>query len=272
MNSATVGTSISQTPILGIPVRRTTYEECTELILQKARIHQSFTVAEVNVHSLMSGYLSPKGHGYYLNHFSLVLPDGQPIRWALNLFRKSGEKRLIDRVRGPELMLRLCQKAADEGISIFLYGSTPLVLEKLQNNLTNKFPNLTIAGAISPPFRPLTLAEDTAYIQQIRQSGAGLVFVALGCPRQEQWAFLHRNSLDCPMICVGAAFDMHAGIIPEAPLFLQRLGLEWLYRFCQEPTRLWKRYLLFNPLFLILLALQFIKILPLRNYNHVVSL
>ena len=271
MNSINRRVPFSQTSILGIGVRRTTYEECTDFIIEKAKLRQTCTVAEVNVHSLTSGYLSPKGHGYYLNHFTLVLPDGQPIRWALNLFRQSGEKFLKDRIRGPELMLRLCQRAADQGISIFLYGSTPSVLEKLQINLKNQFPNLMIAGAISPPFRPLTLAEDTEYVERISDSGAGIVFVGLGCPRQEKWAFLHSNDLNCPIVCVGAAFDMHAGQVQEAPLVWQKCGLEWLYRFCQEPTRLWKRYLLLNPLFMILVALQYLKLLPVKKSKPMVN-
>lgn len=265
MNSQTLAASPSQTNILGIPVSRTTYQECTELIIQCAKLHKSCTVAATNVHSIMSGYLDPNGHGYYLNNFTLVVPDGQPVRWALNLLRKKEEKFLSDRVRGPELMLHLCERAAAEGISIFLYGSKESVLEKLQLNLKKKFPNLIIAGAISPPFRPLSTEEDAAYIEQIRQSGAGVLFVSLGCPGQEAWAFAHRNQLDTPVLCVGAAFDMHAGNVQEAPLWMQRFGLEWFYRFIQEPSRLWKRYLILNPLYLFLLVLQLIKLLPLKE-------
>ncbi len=265
MNSQTLTASPSQTNILGIPVSRTTYQECTDLIIQCAKLHKPCTVAATNVHSIMSGYLDPNGHGYYLNNFTLVAPDGQPVRWALNLLRKKEEKFLYDRVRGPELMLRLCERAAAEGISIFLYGAKESVLENLQLNLKKKFPNLIIAGAISPPFRPLTTEEDAAYIEQIRQSGAGVLFVSLGCPMQEAWMFAHRNQLKTPMVCVGAAFDIHAGNVNEAPIWMQRFGLEWFYRFIQEPSRLWKRYLILNPLYLILLFLQLIKLLPLKE-------
>jgi len=243
MNSKTLSASPSQTSILGIPVSRTTYQECTEVIIHSAKLHKSCTVAATNVHSIMTGYLDPKGHGSYLKNFTLVTPDGQPVRWALNLLRKKEEKFLSDRVRGPELMLHLCERAAAEGISIFLYGSKESVLENLQLNLKKKFPNLIIAGAISPPFRPLSKEEDAAYIEQIRQSGAGVLFVSLGCPGQEAWAFAHRNQLETPVVCVGAAFDMHAGNVHEAPLWMQRFGLEWFYRFLQEPSRLWKRIL-----------------------------
>ncbi len=156
-------------------------------------------------------------------------------------------------------MLNLCDRAAAEGISIFLYGSTPDVLAALKINLTHKCPDLIVAGAISPPFRSLSEAEDAAYIQQIRQSGAGIVFIGLGCPRQEAWAFEHRHQLTCALVCVGAAFDFHAGNVAQAPSWMQKRGLEWAFRLTQEPFRLWKRYLLLNPLYLILLAGQVIE-------------
>ena len=130
-------------------------------------------------------------------------------------------------------------------------------------NLQNKFPKLRITGTISPPFRPLTPEEDAEYTQKIRESGAGIVFVGLGCPRQEAWAFEHSQQLDCPLVCVGAAFDFHAGNVPQAPGWMQKIGLEWLFRLLQEPTRLWQRYVLLNPLYLILLFLQAINLLPL---------
>lgn len=252
----------SKTSVLGIGVSRTNYKECTELIIKSAKLHRYCAVAATNVHSITTGYLDPKGHGFALRHFTLVTPDGQPIRWALNLLRKRDEAVMRDRVRGPQLMIDVCRRAEAENISIFLYGSTESVLEKLQSNLYKMFPKLIIAGAISPPFRPLTPEEDAAYIDQILSSGAGVVFVSLGCPRQEKWAFEHEKVLPRPILCVGAAFDFHAGNIPEAPVWMQAIGLEWLYRLYQEPRRLWKRYLLLNPLYLILLFLQIINLLP----------
>ncbi|MGK7903153.1 MAG: WecB/TagA/CpsF family glycosyltransferase, partial [Hormoscilla sp.] len=228
-----------------------------------ARSRQSMTVAAQPVHGIMTGVLD-KGHRDRLNQFDLVCPDGQPVRWALNLLYKT---RLSDRVYGPTLMLYLCDGAATNKIPIFLYGSTPPVLEKLQLNLKRKFPNLILAGAISPPFRPLTPEEDAAYIREIRESGAGIVFVGLGCPRQEAWAFDHHNQLDSALLCVGAAFDFHAGNIPQAPPWMQRAGLEWFFRLGLEPTRLWQRYLLLNPLYLMLLFLQLIKLFPPQKWT-----
>ncbi|MGD1716345.1 WecB/TagA/CpsF family glycosyltransferase [Dapis sp. BLCC M172] len=213
----------------------------------------------------MTGYLDPKGHGDRLNQFTLVVPDGQPVGWAMNLLRKPDRPHLSDRVYGPTLMLHLCAAAANENIGIFLYGSIPQVLESLQQNLQDKFPNLTIAGTISPPFRSLTPEEDAEYIQQIKDSGAGIVFIGLGCPRQEAWAFEKSQNLDSALVCVGAAFDFHAGNVPQAPSWMQKFGLEWFFRLLQEPNRLWQRYVLLNPLYLILLSLQLMRLLPLKT-------
>ncbi len=245
-----------KTNVLGIGVSRTNYKDCTDFIIKCARISQSCTVAATPVHGIMTGYLDPKGHGTYIKQFTIVTPDGQPVRWGMNLLKKPEEEPLRDRVYGPTLMLHICEQAAAENVSIFLYGSKPSVLENLQINLQKKFPNLVIAGVISPPFRPLTPAEDDDYVEQIRQSGAGIVFVGLGCPRQEAWAFEHRDRLNCALVCVGAAFDFHAGNVAQAPPWMQNLGLEWFFRLTKEPFRLWKRYVLLNPLYLILLFLQ----------------
>lgn len=252
-----------KTSVLGIGVSRTNYYDCTEFIIKSAKLRQSCTVAPTPVHGIMTGYLDPKGHGDRLNQFTLVVPDGQPVRWAMNLFRQTDEVPLKDRVYGPTLMLHLCASAANENIGIFLYGSSTEVLGQLAKNLKEKFPNLTIAGAISPPFRPLTPEEDAEYTQKIRESGAGIVFIGLGCPRQEAWAFKHSQQLNCALVCVGAAFDFHAGNIPQAPPWMQKAGLEWLFRLRQEPLRLWQRYVFLNPLYLILLFLQLINLLPL---------
>jgi exopolysaccharide biosynthesis WecB/TagA/CpsF family protein len=266
--SASLLTPPSKTNLLGMGVSRTNYQECTDFIIQCAQLGQSCTVAPTPVHGIMTGYLDPKGHGYRLNHFTIVAQDGQPVRWAINLLRKPNENYLRDRVYGPTLMLHLCERAARENISIFLYGSRLKVIEDLQLNLKKKFPNLKFAGAISPPFRSLTPEEDAEYIKHIRESGAGIVFIGLGCPRQEKWAFENSDRLNCALVCVGAAFDFHAGNVPQAPPWMQKMGFEWLFRFLQEPNRLWKRYLLLNPLYLILLFLQLIKLLPKRDFSQ----
>jgi exopolysaccharide biosynthesis WecB/TagA/CpsF family protein len=251
--------------LLGLQVNAIDYEAATTQIIKAAKNYQTFLVAAQPVHGVMTSVLNQK-YRYRLNQFDLVCPDGQPVRWALNLLHKTQMK---DRVYGPTLTLKVCQKAAETGVSIFLYGSKPEVLNKLQKNLKTKYPNLKIAGVISPPFRPLSIEEEQRYIEEIRQSNAGLLLVGLGCPRQEHWAYEHRHQLNCAILCVGAAFDFHAGNIPQAPPWMQRGGLEWLFRFFQEPLRLWKRYILLNPLYLILLLLQTLKVLPVQKWARI---
>jgi exopolysaccharide biosynthesis WecB/TagA/CpsF family protein len=248
--------------LLGLQVNAIDYEAATALIIQAAQNHQGLTVAAQPVHGVMTSVLDQK-YRYRLNQFDLVCPDGQPVRWALNLLYKT---QMRERVYGPTLTLKVCKAAAETGVSIFLYGSKPEVLKQLQTNLKQQFPNLKIAGAISPPFRPLSIEEEQRYLEEIRQSQAGILLVGLGCPRQENWAYEHRHQLNCAVLCVGAAFDFHAGNIPQAPPWMQRGGLEWLFRLFQEPSRLWKRYVLLNPLYLILLFLQTLKILPVQRW------
>ena len=192
-----------------------------------------------------------------VNAFEMVTPDGQPVRWALNVLHGT---RLQDRVYGPELMLRACRRAAEVGVPIYLYGSVPDVLTGLERNLTERFPSLRIAGRESPPFRDLTPTEAAAMVDRIKSSGAGIVFVGLGCPRQDQFADAYRDAIGAVLVCVGAAFDFHAGTKRMAPPWMQRRGLEWLFRLGQEPRRLWRRYLVTNSVFLGKLAVELVKI------------
>jgi N-acetylglucosaminyldiphosphoundecaprenol N-acetyl-beta-D-mannosaminyltransferase len=175
-----------------------------------------------------------------------VTADGQPVRWALNLLHGT---RMSERVYGPELMLRLCQGAAAAGIPVYLYGGNSEVALRLEAELRRLWPNLQITGCEAPPFRPLTPEEDQSVVDRINRSGAGLVFVGLGCPKQDLFAYEHRHTIKAVLVCVGAAFDFHAGVKKMAPGWMQRHGLEWLYRLVQEPGRLWRRYLVTNSLF-----------------------
>jgi exopolysaccharide biosynthesis WecB/TagA/CpsF family protein len=151
-------------------------------------------------------------------------------------------------------MLRICQSAALANVPIYLYGGRNAVLEALVHRLSAAIPDLTIAGFRSPPFRALTELEDAEDVRAIRESGAGILFVGLGCPRQEEWAFAHRSRLSLPIVCVGAAFDFHAGTLPQAPPWMQAHGLEWLFRLLKEPRRLWRRYAKHIPIYIFLLA------------------
>jgi N-acetylglucosaminyldiphosphoundecaprenol N-acetyl-beta-D-mannosaminyltransferase len=210
--------------------------------------------AATSVHGLTLGAIDPS-FGEQLNRFDVVTPDGQPLRWALNLLHEAG---LTHRVYGPTLMLRVCEAAAREGVGIYLYGSRPTVLARLVERLQDQVPGLRIAGYRSPPFRPTTLEEDADDVRHILESGARIVFVGLGCPRQEQWAYAHRDHLPMPLVCVGAAFDFHAGTLRQAPTWMQDHGLEWLFRLSMEPRRHWRRYTRHIPIFILLVARQYL--------------
>jgi N-acetylglucosaminyldiphosphoundecaprenol N-acetyl-beta-D-mannosaminyltransferase len=238
--------------VLGVRIDAMDYEAVVGRILAAARARRPLAASAMAVHGVMTGALCPRQR-YRLNRLDLLLPDGQPVRWALNLLHGT---RLEERVYGPRLTLELCRAAADEGLSIFLYGSTPRVLAALRARLLRLYPRLRLAGSRPSAFRTLRPAERSELVGAIEQSGAALVLVGLGCPRQEIWVFEHRGRLSIPLVAVGAAFELCAGVRPQAPPILQRHGLEWLFRLGQEPRRLWRRYFLLNPLFVVLTALQ----------------
>jgi exopolysaccharide biosynthesis WecB/TagA/CpsF family protein len=241
--------------VLGVEVGRVDYESAVEAIIEAARQHRSFGVSALAVHGVMEAYRD-RAFREMLNRLDLITPDGQPVRWALNLL---GARELKDRVYGPTLMLRVCERAAAAGLSVFLYGSTPAVLDGLRRNLTKRFPDLVIAGVKADRFREATAAEDESDIRLIADSGAGIVMVGRGCPRQEKWVARHLGRINAPMMAVGAAFDFHAGTLPQAPQILQDYGLEWLFRLAHEPRRLWRRYLVLNPLFVLSFGQQLIR-------------
>lgn len=242
--------------VLGILVDAVDYEYAVDRIIHAARCQHALAVSALAVHGVMTGVLDAE-HRYRLNSLDLVVPDGQPVRWALNLLHRCG---LRDRVYGPNLTLRLCEQASEHHIPVFFYGSQQRVLDNLCQNLRSIFPGLIIVGVQPSLFRKTTDAEKQAVVKQIQESGAGIVFVGLGCPRQEVWAYEYRDHLNLPLIAVGAAFDFHAGLLSQAPAIMQRLGLEWLYRLLKEPRRLWKRYLYLNPLYLFCLLAQYLRI------------
>lgn len=238
--------------ILGVCVDAVDYTTAVTRIITAAEQHRGMAVSALAVHGVMTGVLDPT-HRYRLNHLDLVVPDGQPVRWALDLLYRT---HLPDRVYGPTLTLKLCEQAAQKRLPVYFYGSRPAVLDALCTNLAQRVPALIIAGMQPSRFRQVSAEEKDEIVQTIRSSGAAITFVGLGCPRQEVWAYEYRDALAMPLIAVGAAFDFHANLLSQAPPRLQRLGLEWLFRLVHEPRRLWKRYVLLNPLYLGLLALQ----------------
>jgi N-acetylglucosaminyldiphosphoundecaprenol N-acetyl-beta-D-mannosaminyltransferase len=236
--------------IAGVLISSATYASATDSIIQSALAGRSALVAATSVHGVSMAAIDAC-FGRQLNAFDMLTPDGQPVRWALNL---SHNVRLRDRVYGPTLMLRVCEAAAREHLPVYLYGGRPQVLERLARRLPLLTPGVRVAGQRSPPFRALTADEDRADICAILDSGARIVFVGLGCPRQEQWAYQHRSQLPVPIVCVGAAFDFHAGVLPQAPAWMQASGLEWFFRLLMEPRRLGRRYAMCIPIFIFLLT------------------
>jgi N-acetylglucosaminyldiphosphoundecaprenol N-acetyl-beta-D-mannosaminyltransferase len=238
--------------VLGVLVDAVDRGAAVNAIVDAAHHRRGLSVSALAVHGVMTGVLDPE-HRYRLNHLDLVVPDGQPVRWALNILHAAG---LRDRVYGPLLMLAVCERAARENLPVYLYGSRSAVLDALSQRLVHRFPGLIVAGMRPSRFRPLITAEKREVVDEIRRSGAAITFVGLGCPRQEVWAYEYRDALAMPILAVGAAFDFNAGLLPQAPPQLQALGLEWAFRLLHEPTRLWRRYLFLNPAYLALLALQ----------------
>lgn len=237
--------------VIGAPIDRLSFATAIELISTWSIQRESRYVCITNVHSVVTA--SEDGDfACILKAADMCTPDGAPVAW---LMRKLGHKDQV-RVNGPDLMWKYCAHAQITGESFYLYGGEQKTLDALRVKLKECFPRLKIAGAFSPPFRQLTEQEDAEIIEQINVSGAGIVWVSLGCPKQEKWMFDHRGKINAVMIGVGAAFDYHAGTIKRAPLWMQNNGLEWFYRLCSEPRRLWKRYLVTNTLFVIKAARQ----------------
>jgi N-acetylglucosaminyldiphosphoundecaprenol N-acetyl-beta-D-mannosaminyltransferase len=232
--------------ILGINVHAVDYTYAVEKIAEAAEYRQAYAVSALAVHGVMTGVLDST-HARRLNGLDLVVPDGQPVRWALNWLH--GQK-LYDRVYGPNLTLKVLETCADRGLSVYLYGSKQAVVENLVENLRHRFPNIQIAGYEPSKFRRLSYEEQTELVTRVKQTSAHILVLGLGCPRQEIWAYEYRNLLGMPILAVGAAFDFFAGNLPQAPKIMQDHGFEWLFRFIQEPKRLWYRYTVLNPLYL----------------------
>lgn len=236
--------------LFGINLDAVDPERSIAKITRWATAGQPATVAFTAVHGVVTAAHDP-AFRTALNAIDLVNPDGQPLRWALRWFHGD---RLAERVYGPHTMWKLCDWAAQNNAGIYLYGSTEAVITKLKDHLTEAFPGLNICGAESPPFRALTPEEDDAMVARINGSGAKLVFIGLGCPKQELFIHTHAGRITGVQLAVGAAFDFHAGTLKMAPPWMQKRGLEWLYRLIQEPRRLWRRYVGTNSVFLALCA------------------
>jgi N-acetylglucosaminyldiphosphoundecaprenol N-acetyl-beta-D-mannosaminyltransferase len=246
--------------ILGVPIAPVTQEAVMQQVLDWATRGESRYVCLATVYSVMLAR-DRADYRAALTQADLATPDGMPLVWCLRWlgFRGAG------RVAGPDLVPPLLQAAAEKGVPVGFYGARPEVLARLLERVRASYPGLRIAYAWSPPFRPLTEEEDRRVVEQIRESGARILFVGLGTPKQDLWMAAHRGRIPAVMLGVGQVFDLLGGAKRRAPLWMRRCGLEWLYRLFSEPRRLWRRYLPHNPRFLALFALQALGLLDGRG-------
>lgn len=225
-----------------------------DAIVAGGETRSSRYVCVCNVHSVVSGARDAR-FKRILNEADMVTPDGAPIAWAMRQLGFPDQ----ERINGPDLMWRYLARAEQQQQTVFFYGSSIKTLAHLRLALARVFPDLRIGGMHSPPYRSLTAAEDAAEVDFINRSGAQVVLVSLGCPKQEEWMASHRGRINAVMVGVGAAFDYHAGVLRRAPLWWQAHGLEWLYRLMAEPRRLFKRYATTNTLFVLGLMRQILQ-------------
>jgi N-acetylglucosaminyldiphosphoundecaprenol N-acetyl-beta-D-mannosaminyltransferase len=247
--------AIETRSILGVPIALTDYASALDVMDRLVETRERGYVCAAPVHAVMVAQDDPEMLAA-LRGSTIVVPDGMPLVWAANLL---GE-RLEDRVYGPELMLRYSDRCAERGHRVWLYGGRDQgSLVQLALSLRRRHPGIKIVGGYSPPFRALTSDEEDAIVEQINEARPDVLWVGIGVPKQEKWMAHMRERLDVPVMCgVGAAFDFHAGRVPQAPRWMQERGLEWIYRIAQEPRRLLPRYLYFNPRFVVAFARQYL--------------
>jgi len=234
--------------LFGIDYAVVDYESASEIIIENAAQHNSFGVSALAVHGLVTS-VKDGAIGERVKKIQMVVPDGQPVRWALNSFHKVGLK---DRVYGPTLTLHVLEKAKKQNLNVYLYGSTEKTCAAFSAFITANYPGVKVCGIHPDRFRDATPEEDEADIKKVNEARAHIVLVGRGCPRQEVWVADHIGKIDAVMMAVGAAFDFHAGTVKQAPKWMQDHGLEWFYRLVKEPRRLWKRYFSTNSYFIYL--------------------
>lgn len=248
-----------QRNILGMRLHASTYADVVDRVREWARNAESRSLCFSTVHMVMEGRSSPV-YREVVNGADLVLPDGMPLVWCLRALGASG----ATRVYGPDTTERTLQMAAREGIPVGFHGSDQRTLEALVSRVRRRYPGIRIVWICSPPFRDVGTAEDIALTHSINASGVRILFVGLGCPKQEHWVAEHHGRIDAVMLAVGAAFDFLAGTKQQAPRWMMRAGLEWLFRLVSEPRRLWRRYLKHNPRFVVLFLAQMLQPRPTR--------
>ncbi|MDD5070971.1 MAG: WecB/TagA/CpsF family glycosyltransferase [Candidatus Omnitrophica bacterium] len=246
----------------GMRIDRTSYEETAQLTVSLAKKNKSAFICVAAVHVLYEAYSDPK-YKKIVNSADIVTPDGMSLLIALKLLGVRG----ASRVAGAYLLPKICQAAQTEGVSVGFYGASQETINLLTQKIKADYPDLTIAYAYSPPYRALSEEEDQAVVNDIKSSKVQILFVGIGCPKQERWVASHRQQLNISMVSIGAAFDIVAGVKSHAPLLMQRFALEWLYRLFQEPRRLWKRYLISNLIFCKLLIAELFRFYLIEDYK-----
>lgn len=248
-----------QKQLISININTGAYRNFVNELVEMSDKTSSYTCI-ANVHMLVEAY-SNASFADIVNNADMITPDGMPLTWGLKLLHGVRQ----DRVAGMDLLPDLLKEAELKGIPVYFYGGTETMLHRIKENMPQQYPDLKIAGMFSPPFRELSKSEVELTAQFINNSGARIVFVILGCPKQELWMGMMKNRIKASMIGVGGALPVLLGIQKRAPLWMQRNGLEWLYRLFQEPRRLFKRYAVTNSIFLYLLCKEFIRIKVFRQ-------
>lgn len=237
--------------LLGLEVSSVSLAQTVEIIEEWIRSGRSTFITCTGMHGVMESRSDPELLDAH-RRAGMIVPDGMPLVWVNRYFGH----RHVDRVYGPDLLLAVCERSVepDAGFRHFFYGAAEGVAEELAQRLRARYPGLAVAGTYSPPFRPVTPEEDREIVQMIRAARPDIVWVGLSTPKQERWMAEHVDRLDGPvLIGVGAAFDFHTGRLTQAPRWIRRAGMEWLFRLLTEPRRLWKRYWKNVPLFLALI-------------------
>jgi N-acetylglucosaminyldiphosphoundecaprenol N-acetyl-beta-D-mannosaminyltransferase len=252
--------SLASRYVLGMRVDATSYEDASRRVMRWARHGRSAYVCMATVHTTMEAYDSA-AFQQVVNGADLVTPDGRPLVWVLKSLGVKGPSQ----VRGTDFMMHLVERAARESVPIGLYGGTPELLETLVRILRTRYPQIRVVCQIAPPYRSLTPEEDQAVTGEIVGSGTRILFVGIGCPKQERWMAAHEGRIPAVMLGVGAAFDFHTGRVRQAPRWMQVAGLEWVFRLLVNPRRLWKRYVKHNPRFMWFFLMQ---LLGLRRFGE----
>ncbi|WP_366524905.1 WecB/TagA/CpsF family glycosyltransferase [Acaryochloris sp. IP29b_bin.137] len=253
-NTVSIYEALPCEQILNASVTALRFKPAMGTIMQWAHRKESRAVCVANVHMLMESYWHPK-FSQVLQKADMVTPDGMPLVWMMKLLGRERQ----DRVAGMDILQSLCQQASEQNIKVFFLGSQQAILDRMRTRLEQEYPHLDIAAMKPLPFRPLTLQEDQELIEEIHASGAGLVFLSLGCPKQEKWMAEHQGQVQAVMIGLGGAFPVYAGLKKWAPRWVRQAGLEWLYRLIQEPRRLIGRYSQTIPPFMLLSLAQLLS-------------